>query len=135
MGRRRTTGDLIQELKQEADLFAKKSQGEYWSIGLVVGFEKHTAFVFHGEDKEPLKKLNELVEKGGEPVGFVGWITLYDELWDQKQIRVYTRALEEYADEHWVQGYLSKLVSEFGQRAAKVKGLSLGGPIKKPELN
>ena len=93
----RTTVDLICELNTEA--------ARYGTVMLVVGFEKHSEFVWSGEDKQ-LEKLNRLVEKGGEPVGLIAAIkNEYGQV-----TRMMGRPLTEYQDERWVADYLKQLI-------------------------
>ncbi len=96
----RTTKDLIEELDRESKKFT--------SLALVVGFEKHTDYVW-ASDKDGLAKLNDLVEAGGEPVGLIGAIL------DSKIATIRARALQEYEDQEWVQRYLGELVQTIGQ--------------------
>jgi hypothetical protein len=63
----RSTKDLIDELTSlEQEL--KQSSPELVTIGLAVGFEKTTEFVF-AADENRLTKLNGIVKKGGQPIG------------------------------------------------------------------
>jgi hypothetical protein len=92
---RRSTADLIRELDAEAPYFRL--------VCLVVGFENHTDFVF-GTDAQKLKKLNSLVQSGGEPVGLVGCD------WGDGQFTVHTRPLAEFENEAWVEEFLGRCI-------------------------
>src|SRR6266567_2610827 len=104
----RTHKDLINELKAEAE------NGGYGSfVGLAVGFDKTTEFVYP-HDPQPEEKLLDLMKKGGEPIGFVAIIasragvkTEFGTKSDQISIKV--RPLAEYANETWVNAYLNNL--------------------------
>jgi hypothetical protein len=91
----RSTADLIEELKNESDRFTR--------VALVVGFEASTEFVWKG-DPEALEKLNSLVGTGGNPVGMIAYV------FDPESVTYYTRRLEEYANEEWVENYLERLI-------------------------
>ena len=96
----RTTRDLIEELDRESKQFNL--------LALVVGFEKRTDLVY-ASDESSLEKLNGLVEAGGEPIGLIG-ATL-----DRNIGTIRTKALQEYQDQEWVQGYLDELAQTIGQ--------------------
>ena len=95
----RTTADLICELDAEASLCTK--------VALAVGFEHTTLFVFSGID-DNLKKLNEMIRNGGEPIGFIAY-----RCDGNGQLTIACRPLEEYADEPWAQQYLEGLTHTF----------------------
>lgn len=65
----RSTLDLIHELEAEAKHFTH--------CFLVVGFEKHNERVF-ATRTDRLEQLNELIEQGGIPLGFIG-VTVRDD--------------------------------------------------------
>ena len=58
----RKTSDLIEEMLTEA-----KSA---WLVAIAVGFENETKFVFSSR-RHPLEELNQLVQKGGSPIGLL----------------------------------------------------------------
>src|SRR5665647_3653766 len=58
----RKTSDLVEEMLSEA----KKA----WLVAIAVGFEKETKFVFSSR-RHPLEELNQLVQKGGSPIGLL----------------------------------------------------------------
>lgn len=63
--------------------------------------------VFSGNDeKENLAKLNDMVNAGGEPIGFL--MSHSDE--ELQVTSIAYRPLEEYAAEPWVREYLEALV-------------------------
>ena len=60
----RTTTELVQEMRAEA------GSADY--LMLAVAFEEDTKFVSsHLSDEHALKKLNEMVNAGGTPLGFI----------------------------------------------------------------
>jgi len=60
----RTTTELVQEMRAEA------ASGDY--LMLAVAFEEDTKFISsHLSDEQALKKLNEMVNAGGAPLGFI----------------------------------------------------------------
>jgi hypothetical protein len=95
----RTTPDLIRELADESERLTL--------VALVVGFEDHTEFVFYrpNADQPLLTELNQHIQQGGEPIGFIGVLQT-----SEGEGRVYHCALAEYADEPWVEPYLVKLL-------------------------
>lgn len=99
MSHTRTTLDLIRELETEAALCT--------GVALAVSFEHTTLFVFSGAD-DALRRLNEMIHQGGEPIGFVA----YDS--DRKgHLTVACRPLEEYADDPCAMEYLEGLTQNF----------------------
>ena len=64
----RSTLDLIRELESEAAKFT--------ALALIVGFEEHSEYVWNadGTAEQKLQKLNEMIGRGGKPVGFVGYV-------------------------------------------------------------
>jgi hypothetical protein len=91
----RKTSDLVNEMLEEA----KKA----WLVAIAVGFENDTRFVFSSH-KQPLGELNELVQKGGSPVGLLR----FDK--EDSQIQGSFRPFEEYANEEWANKYLAGLL-------------------------
>jgi len=60
----RTTTELVQEMRAEA------ASADY--LMLAVAFEEDTKFISsHLTDELALKKLNEMVNDGGKPLGFI----------------------------------------------------------------
>jgi len=82
-----------------------------------VGFENETSFVL-GTDADKLEKLNSLIQRGGEPIGFVGFVVEPD----GRGAMVKTSLLDEYADAEWAQNYLDSLAASFSL-AMEAKGL------------
>src|SRR5262245_23561987 len=131
----RTTKDLIDELRAEGERFQNKT-ADHSAVALVVAFENASEFVWNS-DRNPLQKLRSLIEKCGEPVGLLGWIVVveYDEESSKRARRMYSRALQEYASEQWVDNFLSALCTTCGEQIAKEKGIELGRRIGDTELN
>jgi hypothetical protein len=105
--------DLVNELREMSEGFT--------ATALVVGFEATTDVVWN-RDPDPLGKLKALVEKGGEPVGMIGYLN------QGGVVAFYSRPLEEYAEEDWVQPYLERLLARTAA-TAKAEGL-LGEEVK-----
>jgi len=59
----RNSDAIVTELREKA--------ASYAFLALVVGFSEHSEFVFDF-DKEPIQKLDEMIERGGIPLGFIG---------------------------------------------------------------
>src|SRR5262245_58316552 len=129
---RRTTKDLIEELRVEGERFQNKT-ADHSAVALVVGSENKPEFVWNS-DRNPLQKLNSLIEKGGEPVGLIGWIVTLDEESSRRKLRMYSRALQEYAHEEWV-GSFPAVCTTCGEQLANEKGIELGRRLGDPELN
>src|SRR5215510_10107317 len=130
----RTAKDLIDELRAEGERFQNKT-ADHSAVALVVAFENSSEFVWNS-DRNPLQKLSSLIEKGGEPVGLLGWIVVFvDEEGSKRRLRIYSRALQEYASEEWVGNFLSALCTTSGEQIAKGKGIELGARIGDAELN
>jgi hypothetical protein len=91
----RKTSDLVNEMLEEA----KKA----WLVAIAVGFENDTRFVF-SSGKQPLGELNQLVQKGGSPIGLLR----FDK--EDSQIQGSFRPFEEYANEEWATKYLAGLL-------------------------
>jgi hypothetical protein len=91
----RKTSDLVNEMLEEA----KKA----WLVAIAVGFENDTRFVF-SSGKQPLGELNQLVQKGGSPIGLLR----FDK--EDSQIQGSFRPFEEYANEEWANKYLAGLL-------------------------
>ncbi len=58
----RKTADLVNEMLSEAKTAL--------IVAIVVGFEQETKFVFSTQ-KQPLRDLNDLIQKGGSPIGLL----------------------------------------------------------------
>ena len=94
---RKTTLDLIRELEGEA--------ADCSTVALAIGFENTTLFIFSGE-QDKLKKLNGMINEGGETIGFL-------KCHSNEEGQVTSIAccpLEEYAAEPWAQDYLEHLI-------------------------
>src|SRR5262249_55231898 len=118
----RTTRDLINELRAEGERFQNKT-ADHSAVALVIAFDRNPEFVWDSE-RHPLEKLNSLMEKGGEPVGLIGWIVSFaEEAGSRRRLRIYSRALQEYASEEWVGNFLSALRKTCGEQLAKEKGI------------
>ena len=95
----RTTADLIEELHSEA------AGADH--AALLVGFEKHTEFIFsHMPKREAVETLNTHIRNGGEPVG-IGRVRA-----EEGEATVSMRPLEEYEGEEWVEKYLLTMRGE-----------------------
>jgi len=93
------TSDLVNEMLTEA----KKA----WLVAIAVGFENETKFVFSSR-RHPLEELNQLVQKGGSPLGLLR----FDK--ENSTIQGSYRPFEEYENEAWVKEYLAGLLAHAG---------------------
>ncbi len=91
----RKTSDLVNEMLKEAKTA--------WLVAIVVGFEQETKFVFSSQ-KQPLGELNQLVQKGGSPIGLLRFEK------EDTQVQGSFRPFEEYANEEWATKYLAGLL-------------------------
>lgn len=91
----RKTSDLVEEMLTEAK--------NTWLVAIAVGFEKETKFVFSSR-RHPLEELNQLVQKGGSPIGLLR----FDK--ENSTIQGSYRPFEEYEKEEWVKNYLAGLL-------------------------
>jgi hypothetical protein len=91
----RKTSDLVNEMLKEA-------KGA-WLVAIAVGLENETRFVFSSQ-KQPLGELNQLVQKGGSPIGLLRFEK------EDSQIQGSFRPFEEYANEEWATKYLAGLL-------------------------
>lgn len=91
----RNTADLVNEMLAEA----KKA----WLVAIAVGFEQETRFVF-SSGRQPLKELNQLVQKGGSPIGLLRFDL------EDSQIQGSYRPFAEYENEEWTKKYLAGLL-------------------------
>jgi hypothetical protein len=98
-GNMRETSDLVNEMLTVAK--------EAWLVAIAVGFEDETKFVF-SLGKQPLKELNQLVEKGGYPIGLLR----FDK--ENSKIQGSYRPFREYENEEWVKKYLAGLLDNAG---------------------
>ena len=96
----RKTADLVNEMLTEA-------KGA-WLVAIAVGFENDTEFVFSSQ-KQPLGELNQLVQKGGSPMGLLRFEK------ENSQIQGSYRPFEEYENEEWVKKYLAGLLDNTGE--------------------
>jgi hypothetical protein len=96
----RKTSDLVNEMLKEAK--------NAWLVAIAVGFEQDTQFVF-SSSRQPLGELNQLVQKGGSPIGLLR----FDK--EDSQIQGSFRPFEEYADEEWAKKYLTGLLDNTGE--------------------
>jgi hypothetical protein len=96
----RKTSDLVNEMLKEA-------KGA-WLVAIAVGFENDTQFVFSSR-KQPLGELNQLVEKGGSPIGLLR----FDK--ENSKVQGSFRPFEEYENEEWAQKYLAGLLENTGE--------------------
>jgi len=85
-----------------------------WLVAIAVGFEKETKFVFSSR-RHPLEELNQLVQKGGSPIGLL----LFDK--ENSTIQGSYRPFEEYENEEWVKNYLAGLLENTGDIIALSK--------------
>jgi hypothetical protein len=96
----RKTSDLVNEMLKEA-------KGA-WLVAIAVGFEDDTQFVFSSR-KQPLGELNQLVEKGGSPIGLLR----FDK--ENSNVQGSFRPFEEYENEEWAKKYLAGLLENTGE--------------------
>jgi hypothetical protein len=96
----RKTSDLVNEMLAEAK--------NAYLVAIAVGFEDDTRFVFSSQ-KQPLGDLNQLIQKGGSPIGLLR----FDK--DNSQIQGSFRPFEEYANEEWANKYLAGLLDNTGE--------------------
>jgi hypothetical protein len=96
----RKTSDLVNEMLAEAKTA--------YLVAIAVGFENDTRFVFSSQ-KQPLGELNQLIHKGGSPIGLLR----FDR--ENSQIQGSFRPFEEYADEEWAKKYLAGLLENTGE--------------------
>jgi hypothetical protein len=96
----RKTSDLVNEMLNEAK--------NAWLVAIAVGFENDTRFVFSSQ-KQPLGELNQLVQKGGSPIGLLR----FDK--EGTEIQGSYRPFEEYANEEWAKKYLAGLLDNTGE--------------------
>ena len=78
-----------------------------WLVAIAVGFENETKFVFSSW-RHPLEELNQLVQKGGSPIGLLR----FDK--ENSTIQGSYRPFEEYENETWVKEYLAGLLAHAG---------------------
>ena len=79
-----------------------------WLVAVAVGFQNETKFVFSSR-RHPLEELNQLVQKGGSPIGLLR----FDK--DDKTIEGSYRPFREYENEEWAQKYLAGLLDNTGE--------------------
>jgi hypothetical protein len=103
----RTTKDLIEELKVDA-LAIKLEGGQSVGVQLVVGFENNSEFVSH-DDPDALTKLNNMVQRGGGPVGMITIIK------GKGTLNIKTKPLQEYEDDEHIDGFLTRLAHSVGE--------------------
>jgi hypothetical protein len=96
----RKTADLVNEMLAEA----KKT----WLVAIAVGFEQETKFVFSSH-KQPLVELNQLVQKGGSPIGLLR----FDK--ENSSVQGSFRVFEEYENEEWAKKFLAGLLDNTGE--------------------
>jgi len=96
----RKTSDLVNEMFKEA-------KGA-WLVAIAVGFENDTQFVFSSR-KQPLAELNQLVQKGGSPIGLLRFEK------ENSNVQGSFRPFEEYENEEWAKNYLAGLLENTGE--------------------
>jgi len=96
----RKTSDLVNEMQKAAK--------NAYLVAIAVGFENDTRFVFSSQ-KQPLQELNQLVQRGGSPVGLLRFEK------ENLQIQGSFCPFEEYADEEWAKNYLAGLLDNTGE--------------------
>jgi hypothetical protein len=99
----RKTSDLVDEMLTEAK--------KVWLVAIAVGFENETKFVFSSR-RHPLEELNQLVQKGGSPLGLLRFEK------ENATIQGSYRPFEEYENEAWVKEYLAGLLANAGDIVA-----------------
>jgi hypothetical protein len=95
----RKTSDLIDEMFAEAKTA--------WLVAIVVGFRQETKFVFSSR-RHPLEELDQLVQRGGSPVGLLR----FDR--EDSALQGSYLPFREYAEEEWVKQYLAGLLDHTG---------------------
>lgn len=109
----RNTADLVNEMQVEAR--------SAWLVAIAVGFEHETEFVF-SSTQYPLEKLNNLVKKGGSPIGLLR----FDK--ETTGLQGSYRPFPEYENETWAKEYLAGIL----KNAEEIVALSLqqtGSPV------
>ncbi|MCX6689884.1 MAG: hypothetical protein NTZ39_09405 [Methanoregula sp.] len=96
----RKTSDLVDEMLVEAK--------NAWLVAIAVAFENETKFVFSSQ-RHPLEELNQLVQKGGSPIGLLR----FDK--EDSSLQGSYRPFEEYANEEWVKKYFAGLLENAGE--------------------
>lgn len=96
----RKTADLVHEMRNEAKTA--------WMVAIAVGFESETKFVF-SSTKYPLEELNNLIKRGGSPVGLLR----FDK--EGTGIQGSYRPFIEYENEEWAREYLAGLLKNTGE--------------------
>jgi hypothetical protein len=91
----RKTSDLVNDMLKVAK--------NAYLVAIAVGFENDTKFVFSSQ-KQPLQELNQLIQKGGSPIGMLRF--------DKENLQIQGSFLpfEEYANEEWAKNYLAGLL-------------------------
>ena len=118
--------DLINEMTREAMKFT--------SIGIAVGFESTTNFVWDYDEKK-LETLERLIEDGGEPIGLIAYIVSDIPGSTHANLRFHSRVFAEYTGESWAADYLKGIGEETRQRALTIDGdnLIVSEPKIEPE--
>lgn len=117
----RTTKELIEDLKAEALALKLDGTDPLAGVQLVVGFEATSEFIYH-HDPEALAKLNEMIQRGGEPIGLISIIKT-----GKGHCGVQNKLLPEYAGQEWAQKYLNHLTTQIGVELQKATDKRKGG--------
>ena len=112
---KRSTEDIVDEMKKEAEKFDRAGI----AVVFAGGDETVKVNLVASNESDPLSKLNDLVEEGGEPIGLIG-VRL-------NPLRVSRRLFTEYEAEEWAHEELELLAEAFGLRALR-KGEE-NGPV------
>jgi hypothetical protein len=103
----RKTADLIEELHSRAD--------GLWAAVLVIGYEESSEMIWsYTPARDALAALNAHVERGGAPIGFLGF---------ERPLRggggaeVRMQAVDEYAGAEWAEKFLLTLVGQMRRLA------------------
>ena len=96
----RKTSELIDEMRAEAK--------NTWLVAIAVGFETETQFVFSSR-KHPLEELDQLVRKGGSPVGLLKFEK------ENSTVQGSYRPFAEYENVDWAKRYLAGLLDNTGE--------------------
>ena len=104
---RRSSDEIMCELDQEAPKFS--------GLVLAVCFIGRAKLIA-ASDNQRQAKLDAALADGGEPIGMIGYTV------ERGRVRVYSRLLEEYVDQHWASDLLECLMIKF----MKSVGESLG---------
>jgi hypothetical protein len=108
------SSELIREMQEEATRHGLDV------VCIAVGFDQEARFVFSSE-RDPQKRLEQSIDDGGEPLGFIG---CRQPPKGQTAIQFHIRPFDEYAGEDWVQDYLRELSQLMEQKFLRLEGIA-----------